>query len=62
MSDIVMMVATRRSLMKVMAIASAKSPLTPEQLKQYMPDEVPATLTQADYLWIVSCLRDNHSP
>ena len=57
-----MMVATRRSLMKVMAIASAKSPLTPEQLKQYMPDEVPATLTQADYLWIVSCLRDNHSP
>jgi hypothetical protein len=30
--------------MKVMAIASAKSALTPEQLKQYMPDEVPATL------------------
>jgi hypothetical protein len=30
--------------MKVMAIASAKSALTSEQLKQYMPDEVSATL------------------
>ena len=30
--------------MKVMAIASAKSTLTPENLKQHMPEEVPATL------------------
>jgi hypothetical protein len=30
--------------MKVMAIASPKSALTPEQLKQHMPNEVPATL------------------
>jgi hypothetical protein len=30
--------------MKVMAVASAKSTLTPEQLKQHMPSEVPATL------------------
>lgn len=30
--------------MKVMAIASVKSPLTPEQRKQYLPSEVPATL------------------
>lgn len=30
--------------MKVMAIASVKAPLTPEQLKQYLPSEVPATL------------------
>ena len=30
--------------MKVMAIASAKSPLTPEQRKEHMPNEVSATL------------------
>jgi hypothetical protein len=30
--------------MKVMAIASPTSALTPEQLKQHMPNEVPATL------------------
>ena len=30
--------------MKVFAIASAKPTLTPEQLKQHMPNEVPATL------------------
>ncbi|GLQ46519.1 hypothetical protein GCM10007862_15700 [Dyella lipolytica] len=30
--------------MKIMAIASVTSPLTPEQRKQYLPSEVPATL------------------
>jgi hypothetical protein len=30
--------------MKVMAIASLKAPLTPEQRQQIMPNEVPATL------------------
>jgi hypothetical protein len=30
--------------MKVMAIASVKSPLTPEQRQQHLPSEVPATL------------------
>jgi hypothetical protein len=30
--------------MKVFAIASAPSPLTPEQLKEHMPLEVPSTL------------------
>ena len=30
--------------MKVFAIASASTPLTPEQLKEHMPKEVPATL------------------
>lgn len=30
--------------MKVMAIASVKAPLTPEQLQQHLPNEVPATL------------------
>ncbi len=30
--------------MKVFAIASAKSTLTPEKLQQHMPNEVPATL------------------
>jgi hypothetical protein len=37
-------VLTRRTPMKIFAIASAKSPLTPEQLQKYMPKEVPATL------------------
>jgi hypothetical protein len=30
--------------MKVMAIASVKTPLTPEQRQQHLPSEVPATL------------------
>lgn len=30
--------------MKVFAIASAQTTLTPEKLKQHMPNEVPATL------------------
>jgi hypothetical protein len=30
--------------MKVMAVASPKSPLTAEQRKQHLPSEVPATL------------------
>jgi hypothetical protein len=30
--------------MKVLAIASIKAPLTPEQRQQIMPNEVPATL------------------
>jgi hypothetical protein len=30
--------------MKVFAIASAKSTLTPDKLQQHMPNEVPATL------------------
>lgn len=30
--------------MKVMAIASAKAPLTPEQRQEHLPHEVPATL------------------
>jgi hypothetical protein len=30
--------------MKVMAIASVKIPLTPEQRQQHLPSEVPATL------------------
>jgi hypothetical protein len=30
--------------MKIMAIATAKAPLTPEQLKEHLPQEVPATL------------------
>jgi hypothetical protein len=30
--------------MKVFAIASAKRPLTPDELKKHMPNEVPATL------------------
>jgi hypothetical protein len=30
--------------MKVFAIASAKAPLTPEQRKEHLPHEVPATL------------------
>jgi hypothetical protein len=30
--------------MKVFAIASAKAPLTPDQLQKHMPKEVPATL------------------
>ncbi len=30
--------------MKVMAIASVKAQLTPEQLKEHLPHEVPATL------------------
>lgn len=30
--------------MKVFAIASAQSTLTPEKLKQHMPNEVPSTL------------------
>jgi hypothetical protein len=30
--------------MKVMAIATVKAPLTPEQRQQIMPNEVPATL------------------
>jgi hypothetical protein len=30
--------------MKVMAIASVSVPLTPEQRKEHMPNEVPATL------------------
>jgi hypothetical protein len=34
--------------MKVMAIAAAKSALTPEQLKEHMPNEVPATPGRVD--------------
>ena len=30
--------------MKVMAIARPKAPLTPEQIKEHLPGEVPATL------------------
>jgi hypothetical protein len=36
--------STRRSIMKVFAIASAQPTLTPEKLKQHMPNEVPSTL------------------
>jgi hypothetical protein len=34
----------KENIMKVMAIASIKAPLTPEQRQQIMPNEVPATL------------------
>lgn len=49
--------------MKVMAIASVKAPLTPEQRQQYMPSEVPATLRlylegKIDQFWF----RENAGP
>src|SRR5262249_18463958 len=35
---------TRRSRMKVFAVASSKPTLTPDQIKKHLPNEVPATL------------------
>ncbi|TCS05388.1 hypothetical protein [Rhizobium sp. BK418] len=49
--------------MKVMAIATANAPLTQEQLKEYLPREVPATLKhylsgEVEQFWF----RENAGP